>query len=67
MLQGMLAQALALDPDYEEAWHNLGQYLLTDYPVDSEQSFRRALQLDPQRSGSYWRAGTCVPSTGKIS
>ena len=53
-------KALSMDPRYDEAWHNLGVYLMEDCPSEAEKAFRRALELDPGRADSCGElAGIC--------
>ncbi|MDF1839486.1 MAG: tetratricopeptide repeat protein, partial [Planctomycetota bacterium] len=45
--QGLLVQALEVDPDYDEAHCNLGAVLADTDPELARSHFRKALELDP--------------------
>lgn len=61
----MLETALDIDPLNDEAWNNLGAYLL-DAPAEAEQAFRRALAINPTRSNSYGGLARVYLGQGKI-
>lgn len=43
-----LLEAVRLDPEYMEAWNNLGsRYLMLDRPAEAIEPLRRAAELDP--------------------
>ncbi len=48
-----IRHALEVDPSSDEAWHNLGAYLLDECPADAEQAFRQTLEIDSDRPDSY--------------
>ena len=62
-----IQRALEMEPDNDEAWHNLGAYTLDENPLEAERAFRRALELNPTRSDSYGGIGRACLAQGKIS
>ena len=50
-------EALAIDPNYEEAHYNLGARLGENNPTEAEKHFRRALELDPDYGIAYRELG----------
>jgi tetratricopeptide (TPR) repeat protein len=49
-----LTKAIAIDPDFAEAYNNLGvQYYLLKRPSDAQPLLRRAIELDPAAAPSY--------------
>lgn len=49
--------AINIDPANDEAWHNLGAYLLDDGPDEAEKAFRHALEISPDRVDTYGGLG----------
>jgi tetratricopeptide (TPR) repeat protein len=57
-------QAIRLDPDYEEAYFNLGVVLRQDRPSEANQLFRKALDLDPDYAPAHRELGWLLHERG---
>lgn len=59
-------KALALDPEYEEAYYNLGVVYRTSDPVKAEALFRKALELDAEYASAHRELGFLLLKTKDI-
>jgi protein O-GlcNAc transferase len=47
--EAVLRQAIAMEPGFDEAHHNLGSVLQPSRPLEAVEHYRRALAIDPNR------------------
>jgi tetratricopeptide (TPR) repeat protein len=62
--EAVLRRAIAMEPGYDEAHHNLGSVLQRSRPLEAVEHYRRALAIDPDRpftrremAVALWMAG----------
>jgi Tfp pilus assembly protein PilF len=62
---GLYREAIALRPDYTEAWLNLGKtlYLAKNFP-SAEKAFARAVDLDPENAPAMSNRALCLAALG---
>ncbi len=60
-----LSQAIAIDPEFAEAYNNLGvQYYLLARPLEAQAMLQRAVALDPAAAPSYANLAAVVLALG---
>jgi tetratricopeptide (TPR) repeat protein len=59
--------AIRFDPNYEEAYFNLGVLLRDDRPSEAQRFFRMALDLDPEFSAAHRELGFVLSKRGASS
>jgi tetratricopeptide (TPR) repeat protein len=57
-------RAIRIDPNYEEAYYNLGVVLKFDRPSEAETMFRKALELDPDFAAAHRELGFVLMARG---
>ncbi|HLK66918.1 MAG TPA: tetratricopeptide repeat protein [Bryobacteraceae bacterium] len=60
-------EAIRLDPNYEEAYFNLGVVLRKDRPSEAQALFRKALELDPDFASAHRELGFLLSKRGDVS
>lgn len=59
-------KAVAVEPGYVEAWHNMGISLFNlDRFEDAIKAFDRAIELKPDNAGSWYNKGLALGSLGR--
>jgi Tfp pilus assembly protein PilF len=61
-------EVLAANPNIPEAHHNLGYvYMLQNKGDEAEASFRKAIEIDPNKGDSYLAVATLLGAKGQVS
>jgi tetratricopeptide (TPR) repeat protein len=64
---GALRRAVAVDPEYMQAWNNLGvQLLRANYTEPAVDALRRAIQLDPEAALAQCNLSAALGLAGKL-